>query len=63
MKNSKISLLLILLFLDTVAFAQRNTWSGQILLATSHMLGDLGGKSIVGTNDFSDINLSSTRYV
>ncbi|MDC0579453.1 hypothetical protein OAP11_01685 [Bacteroidia bacterium] len=62
MKNSKISLLLILLFLDTVAFAQRNTWSGQILLATSHMLGDLGGKSIVGTHDFSDINLSSTRY-
>lgn len=30
---------------------------------TSHFLGDLGGKQTFGTNDLSDLNFGSTRYM
>ena len=30
--------------------------------SSSHFLGDLGGKAVIGTNDFQDLDLPSTRY-
>lgn len=32
------------------------------MAGTSHFLGDLGGKLTLGSNDFSDLDLQSTRY-
>jgi Domain of unknown function (DUF6089) len=36
-------------------------WIGSV--GTSHFLGDLGGKPSLGTQDITDLNLQSTRYM
>lgn len=50
-----------------ILFSAFNTSRAQVeligTLGTSHFLGDLGGKPSLGTNDFSDLNWQSTRYV
>jgi len=35
----------------------------QLGIGTSHFLGDLGGKPTYGTNDPSDLDFGTTRYV
>jgi hypothetical protein len=55
------------LSLIALSFAVINSSRSQVeligTLGTSHFLGDLGGKPSLGTNDFSDLNWQSTRYV
>lgn len=52
----------ILAFLFTQnGYGQRVELIGAI--GSSHFLGDLGGKPTLGTNDFTDLNLQTTRYV
>lgn len=54
--------ILLCLFSPTLNFAQSRV---EMILSggTSHFLGDLGGKPTLGTNDFSDLNWQSTRYM
>ncbi len=52
--------------LENNTFAKyKRKQSPQLLLGlgASSFLGDLGGKATIGTNDFSDIDIPTTRYV
>ncbi|MFY0643763.1 MAG: hypothetical protein JXR19_04790 [Bacteroidia bacterium] len=57
-------LLLILLPMNLYAQSRYSPgyWNVGILASTSSFLSDLGGKDAIGTNDFSDLDLSRTRY-
>lgn len=37
-------------------------WSTHVLISSSSLLSDLGGKNYIGTNDAEDLNISQTRY-
>lgn len=56
----------LLVFLPLSLFAQRGYnpgyWSLNITASSSSFLSDLGGKDAIGTNDFSDLDLTRTRY-
>jgi hypothetical protein len=53
--------LIALCALPAIVFSQ--SLGLQLGIGTSHFLGDLGGKPTYGTNDPSDLDLSTTRYV
>lgn len=60
MKRIKLFCLFIFLLNSLSGSAQKAELFG--MLGTSHFLGDLGGKLTLGTNDFSDLDLPTTRY-
>ena len=68
LKHNLLKSVLILGFMIPLQlFAQRRGyspgyWSVGILASSSSFLSDLGGKNALGTNDFSDLELSMTRY-
>lgn len=59
-----VSLFLLLIPKESMAQYRYNPgyWTSDIVLSSSSFLSDLGGKNANGTNDFTDLDLSRTRY-
>jgi hypothetical protein len=58
--NKKIILTILTLTLGINSYSQPIDFTFGV--SSSHFLGDLGGKPFLGTNDFQDLDILSTRY-
>ena len=60
MINKILTLLILTTILSIKTYAQSVDFMFGV--SSSHFLGDLGGKPFIGTNDFQDLDILSTRY-
>ncbi len=58
--NKTLTLIILILTLGIKPYAQSVDFMFGV--SSSHFLGDLGGKPFLGTNDFQDLDILSTRY-